>query len=150
RYLTAPAEESFKRRFTCLVSHPDRVVEIIDDFLAEHFRQEPFNNGWSQGRAFTVDEDAIVCRGRRQQTDPFEVSSEDHVNPGERVSRLVEQPPSLGREKGGKPNGVALIAQQVEVLFKPKPLGWGLAGGIWNKEEYFHGSGSRPLLPEFV
>src|SRR5690606_12083885 len=101
-------------------------------------------------RCFTVDEDAVILWDRKYQAESARKSADDHPDPCQCVAGLVEQAPAVRWEKGSEAEGMALIAQQVEVLLKPKPLRWGLAGGIGNKEEYFHEAGTRSLLPEFV
>jgi hypothetical protein len=69
-----------------------------------------------------MDEDTVVLRCRKQQSNPSRESAEDHPKSGERVAALVKQPPAVGWEKGSKPQGVALLFQDIQILFEPESL----------------------------
>ena len=118
------------------IGEPDSVIEIIDDFLPEDFRNDEFKNRRPNGTCFTMDEHIIRTGHRpKQQGNAANETTGDRQNFLNRSSTGVQHPPGAVCEKGAKVNGEVALFQCPQVLLKPESLRRSNAPWVGAKEK---------------
>jgi hypothetical protein len=131
----SPFYKSHNKALCLAISQPDGIVEVIDDFTSEYFRDQPFKNRWSDRGSFAVDKDEIARANAWQDSQSPQKSNAQSPQLSQAVTGFVKHPPLAIVKEGLNFYSISLLLKQPKILLEAKTLGGRFADGIGDKKK---------------